>query len=177
MIVVEGPDGAGKSTMCWRLCEAFNLPLHERASHGRAGPVDNLFDWAYADVTTMADQPIAVYDRHPLLSEYVYGPIVKSRLSDGFCSTTAHNLIRMMARSVIVVLCRPPNERLAASVSDDRDMPGVSTNIERIGAAYDALKMFWPGRIVSYDYSKPHTLDEVMASCRIHVASEMRRNA
>lgn len=175
MIVIEGPDGAGKSTLAEVLSVKFNLPMHERASDSVAGPVDNLFKWAYDDVVSMPDREISVYDRHPLLSEYVYGPIVRSTLPEGFTTTTAHRLIRMMAASVLVVLCRPPSERLRSSVSDQRDMPGVSTHIERIAAAYDALKMFWPGQIVTHDFTSADSLPNVISMCRIYVAAKQSK--
>lgn len=175
MIVVEGPDGAGKSTLVRKLMTEFNLPMHERASEGVAGPVSDLFGWAHRDVVSMADQEISVYDRHPLISEYVYGPICRSTLPPGFTTSTAHALVRMMAMHALVVLCRPPSERLKASVAPERDMPGVTEHIERIASAYDALRIFWPGQILSYDYTFPEQLGPVMATCRIHVAAQRQR--
>lgn len=174
MIIVEGPDGGGKSTLVRKLTTEFNVPQHERASHGVAGPVSNLFEWAHKDVVTMPDQEISVYDRHPLISEYVYGPICRSTLPPGFTTTTAHALVRMMAPRVLVVVCRPPNSVLKAAVRPERDMPGVTEHIERIASAYDALRIFWPGITITYDYTSTMgaSLAEVMASCRIHVASE-----
>lgn len=173
MIIVEGPDGAGKTGLVRKLTIEFSLPTHERASHGVAGPVDNLFEWAHRDVVTMPEQPISVYDRHPLISEYVYGPICRSTLPVGFTTPTAHALIRMMAPRVLVVMCRPPLERLTASVTPERDMPGVTEHIERIASAYDALRMFWPGYVITYDYSNhSEDLPKVLAACRLHVAGE-----
>lgn len=172
MIVVEGPDGAGKSTLVRKLVDEFSLPVHERASEGVSGPVDNLYEWAHRDVVSMSDQPLSIYDRHPLLSEYVYGPICRSKLPPGFTTTNAHLLVRMMAPRVLVVLCRPPSERLRASVSVQRDMVGVTEHIERIASAYDALRIFWPGRVITYDYTSESSLSEVLVACRIHVATE-----
>lgn len=175
MIVLEGPDGGGKSTLAKRLVAEFGLPLHKRASDSINGPVTDLFDWAYKDVCTMPDQPLAIYDRHPLLSEYIYGPIVRSALPSGFTTTTAHALIRMMAPRVLVVMCRPLNARLIASVDASRDMPGVTERIEAIATAYDALKMFWPGQVITYDYDNPDSLGEVMSRARIHIAHERQK--
>lgn len=177
MIVVEGPDGAGKTSLVRKLTVEFNLPAHARASDSVQGPVVDLFDWAHRDVVTMPDQELSVYDRHPLISEYVYGPICRSRLPSGFVTTTAHALVRMMAPRVLVVLCRPSTERLITSVDADRDMPGVREHIARIASAYDALRIFWPGVIVSYDYANASNLDKVFSACRIHVAGERMKRA
>lgn len=173
MIIVEGPDGAGKSHLVQKLSAELHLPVHERASHGVEGPIANHYDWAHRDVVTMADQELAIYDRHPLISEYIYGPICRGILPPAFATSNAHVLVRMMAPRVLVVLCRPPNERLKSSVSVQRDMPGVTENVERIAAAYDAMRIFWPGRVVTYDYTAgPDDLNLVMAACRIQAATE-----
>lgn len=178
MIVVEGPDGSGKSSLVRKICGEFSLPAHERASEGAAGVVvQDLYEWAHRDVVTMPDQELSVYDRHPLISEYIYGPICRSALPTGFTTPNARHLVRMMARIVLVVVCRPSNERLVASVSDDRDMPGVSTNIERIASAYDAMRIFWPGQVISYDYADSDSLAQVFSLCRIHVATERSKRA
>lgn len=171
MIIVEGPDGAGKSTLVGQLAEEFNLPVHERASHGRDGPVSNLFEWAQNDVVSMPYQPLSIYDRHPLISEYVYGPICRATLPPGFATPNAQLLLRMMAPRVLVVMCKAPQERLRASVSDDRDMPGVTEHIERIASAYDGLRVFWPGQCISYDYTKPEKYSSLISLCRIYVAA------
>lgn len=175
MIIVEGPDGGGKSSLCGKLAAELGVPVHERASHGVDGPVANLFDWAYRDVLTMAEQPISIYDRHPLISEYVYGPVVRGTLPDGFVTTTAHAMIRMMAGQSLVVLCRPSNERLRSSVSAQRDMPGVTERIDEIASAYDAVRMFWPGQIITYDYTALENHWSVLSRCRIHVAREQSK--
>lgn len=172
MIIVEGPDGAGKTNLVEYLASQFDLVRHERASHGVDGPVANLFDWAYNDVCSMPDQPLAVYDRHPLISEYIYGPICRSTLPPGFVTTTAHLMIRTMAQSVLVVLCRPPTGRLVASVAPERDMPGVTEHIERIASAYDAMRMLWPGQVITYDFTQPDARAGIMGACRLHVAKE-----
>lgn len=179
MIICEGPDGGGKSTLVRQLSVEFSLPVHERAvDSAQKVMVPNLFDWAYRDVTTMPEQPLSVYDRHCMISEYVYGPICRSKLPEGFATTAAHNLVRVMAPLVLVVVCRPPNERLTSSVSASRDTREVRTHIERIAAAYDAMRVFWPGQIITYDYTsdqsdvEPPQLPRVLAACRIHVAQQ-----
>lgn len=171
MIIVEGPDGSGKSTLVRKLCVELGLPAHERASDSIKGPVDNLFEWAYHDVITMPDQPVAIYDRHPLLSEYVYGPVVRAKLPDGFTTSTAHMLVRMMAPRVFVVLCRPSSERLESSVDVSRDMAGVTERIAHVASAYDALRIFWPGQIITYDYEQPQMFQHVLSMCRLYVAT------
>jgi hypothetical protein len=182
VIIVEGPDGGGKSSLVSKLMVEFGLPLHERASEGAAGViVPDLYEWAHRDVVSMPHQPLQIYDRHPLISEYVYGPICRAALPPGFATPNAHVLVRMMAPLVLVVVCRPPNERLRASVSDQRDMPGVVEHVERIASAYDALRIFWPGRTIGYDYTtdqsdtEPPQLPKVLAACRIHVAQQLSK--
>lgn len=178
MIIVEGPDGGGKSNLVRYLSKHFDLPVHARASDSINGPVKNLFQWVIDDVSTQPEQPLSIYDRHPLISEYIYGPICRAKLPDGFTSTSAHAWIRHMAVRSLVVLCRPPNERLIASVAPERDMPGVTEHIERIAACYDAMRMFWPGRVVTYDFTaKPGeigSMETLLPYCNLHISSEKK---
>lgn len=171
MIIVEGPDGAGKSSLIEKLSETLMLPIHERASDSIKGPVPDLSVWAYQDVTTQPEQPVSIYDRHPLISEYVYGPITREFLNPNMTSTTMHLCIRMLAKQSFVIFCRPPTEEIRANVLRHEQMEGVTEHIGQIIAAYDALRMFWPGQSILYNYMDPTSFPNVLTAARLHVAS------
>lgn len=155
MIIVEGPDGAGKTTLIKQLMAQYpSIPMHDRASSsGReGGPIPNLYEWAHADVHSWSDTPLSFYDRHPLISEYIYGPVIRGSVDPRFHGTS---LRRHLARRALVIVCLPPLSVVSASLSDERDMPGVTTHIRTIWTLYASLRATWPvaSSIVFYDWT------------------------
>lgn len=173
MIVVEGMDGTGKTSLADKLCERLNVPKHKKFASSLGGPPPDLMNLLYADVVSMDEQPFSVYDRHGLISEFVYGPIVRGTLPLGFDSTTTHRLIRMLAKRVLVVWCRPPfnvaHDNLKCA--PNRDMPGVFNNAAALYHSYEGFRQYWPGDSISYDYTKPDSLGTVFNTCVLHKAN------
>lgn len=184
MLIIEGPDGSGKTGLLGNLEWTLGLPAHKRAVTSDGVPVTKgmpneargslLSTWAYNDVTTMPEQPMAIYDRHPLISEYIYGPIVRGSIDPNMLAPSMHLLIRMMAKNSLVIFCRPPNDQLVKNVgrSSSFQMNGVSENILKVAAAYDAMKMFWPGDCITHDYTNPESYLNVLTACRLHLAQK-----
>lgn len=155
MIILEGPDGGGKSTLLEALTLQYpSIPVHARASSSGAdgGPVADLYDWAAKDVSTWREQGVHFYDRHPLISEYIYGPVVRGTMDPRFLTT---GLRRKVQHRALIVMCLPPLDAVRASVSAERDMPGVTTHIDTIWHLYASLRAQLPGVAVEpYDYTK-----------------------
>lgn len=161
MIILEGPDGGGKTTLLEDLREQYpSIPVHDRASSSGAdgGPVVDLFDWVLIDVPTWSSQELSFYDRHPLVSEYIYGPIIRGTMDPRF-HTTPH--LRRLMRRALTIVCLPPLEVVRASVSAERDMSGVTTHIDAIWHSYASLRAFWSSTvgIVHYDYTRHEPVD------------------
>lgn len=186
ILIVEGPDGAGKTSLVTRLSTDLRIPVHERSANsdssathtGEVSRGANLAAWAYKDVITMPDQPFSIYDRHCLISEFVYGPITRGYLDPNMMSTTIHFLIRTMAEKCFVVFCRPPNEEITKNVSLDPVSQGVvGANGLNIAYGYDALKMFWPGQNMYYNYKddKANGYESVLTAARLHMVNWERK--
>jgi hypothetical protein len=188
MIVIEGPDGAGKTSLIKRLSNDLQIPIHERSANSDSSATlnepgvtrgANLAAWAYKDIITMPEQPFSIYDRHCLISEFVYGPIVRGYLDPNMLSTTIHFLIRRMAECTFVVFCRPSNDEITKNIKFDAVSQGVvGTNSLNLAYAYDALKMFWPGQNMSYNYQDRlgNGYESVLAACRLHRANWERKH-
>lgn len=156
MIILEGPDGGGKSILAGQLLDAFpNLEMRARSIPDKDGPRDGpeLFDWAEADVRSWWSARLGIYDRHPLVSEYIYGPIVRGCIRDPRFLTTG--LRRRLVANTLLVVCLPHLSVVRASVSDDRDMPGVAAHIDALWHAYASLRATWdrPEGLLIYDYT------------------------
>lgn len=159
MIIVEGPDGAGKTTLINRLSTDLQLPVASKfvKSSGEGSGTNDLFGEAYKDVVTMLDRPTMIYDRHPLISEYIYGPIVRGVLPPDFLSPKAHALMRMFEDQVHVIWCLPAMQICYDNVADidsAEQMEGVHSNIEAIWSMYHSMRLWWHGASSNvYDYT------------------------
>lgn len=171
MIIVEGMDGTGKSRLVARISEYFNIPIHEKASDPILGPVNNLMEWAYHDVITQPEQPLSVYDRHPLISEYIYAPVCRT-LRKEFITPAAHNLIRLCARQAFVVWCDPGYARVTHNLLENpqEQMDGVIENTGKIYDLYWSMRMFWPGQSTVYNYASTEQ-SELFNRLKHHIAS------
>jgi hypothetical protein len=181
MIIVEGPDGAGKTSLIAKMRHTLNLPVHARSANSDGSAIQstedgrgaNLSVWAYTDVTTQLDQPMSIYDRHCLISEFVYGPILRASVPVEMTGPATRLLIQMLAKQSLVVYCRPPNDILVRNCrATHQPIPGLNeqNNVLRLAAAYDAWKTNWMGQSVRFDYTNPLDFATVMSACRLHIA-------
>jgi hypothetical protein len=187
ILIIEGPDGAGKTNLVKRLSTDLRIPIHERSANSDSSATlntevsrgANLAAWAYKDVITMPDQPFSIYDRHCLISEFVYGPITRGHLDPNMLSTTVHFLIRTMAEKCFVVFCHPTNEEITKNIQlDPVSQSVVGTNGLNIAYAYDALKMFWPGQNMYYNYEDDcggGAYESVLTAARLHMVNWERK--
>lgn len=167
-IVLEGMDGSGKSGMVTRISEALKIPIHARAATSGAsgGPIRNLYEWVTDDVTSLRWQPFSVYDRHPLVSEYIYGPITRQHVDQRFFTAHCAKLLEQFAHRVLVIFCDPGPDEVFKNVLAGKHMDGVTEHASRLYYAYRSFMHTWPGnRPVVWDYTQPHTYDSVIQRC------------
>lgn len=178
MIILEGPDGGGKSTLAKRLASDLALPIHARASDSITGPVVDLFAWTLSDIETWHQQPLAIYDRHPLTSEHIYGPVVRGNTRPGFDlgNPAISQMRRYMRKHAMVVVCLPAYHVVQENVASEiAQMPGVVENIEHIYECYRMMLHIWPldSQICRYDYGagddKLTGYTSILAAAKHHV--------
>lgn len=154
MLIVEGMDGTGKSTLVKKLHENTGLPVHTRAVADQTGdPVDDLFQWAFDDVTTWDAQPLSIYDRHPLVSEYIYGPTIRGRVAKGFRSRDAALLSAKMRKDAFVVFCVTDAKTIHENLKRIPQMDGVKDHTEQLYVEYTKFIAQYSGRFAVYDYT------------------------
>lgn len=173
MIILEGPDGGGKTTLLESLIDKFpSIMRHERASEGVKGPVADLYEWAHRDVHGWHSQTLSFYDRHPLISEYIYGPTIRGTIDARFHGTP---LRRTLARRALVIVCLPPLDAVRRAVSAERDMAGVHTHIDTIWTLYASLRAQWPvsPRLLFYDYTERRLRSDDLST--VHAAIHHHR--
>src|SRR5215211_3588455 len=82
LIIVEGPDGSGKTTLIEKLASEFNFPVMPRVVNKDTEAMVDLVKWTEEDLTKGFGPRI--YDRHRLISEPIYGSVVRHEMQPGF---------------------------------------------------------------------------------------------
>lgn len=157
MIIVEGCDGSGKSTLIKNLGITDTLWMGgARVKHPTRG-----VSWAYADNVP----PVAQFGRqiqrnlHRVafdrfhISERVYGPLLRGEqvMDDDAFERVSAELRRLR---VPVILCLPPYEAAYANVTlAGRERPVYQTDAF-LRRAYDEFLALQPWATVVYDFTR-----------------------
>lgn len=158
MIVFEGPDGAGKTTLIEAFQEAFDTPVAPRVVSKDAEAMVDLQDWV--DDNLSQGFQYRIFDRHRLISETIYGPILRGTQQPGFnqLSWMGPRLYRFYELKPVIIYCLPPLEVVKANILNDPDNKVVEEKIEAIYSAYVARAaldhVFSPGIVKIWDYTR-----------------------
>ena len=153
MIIIEGPDGAGKTNLAERIHRRFGIPLAGRASHSTRGPVTELCKWVDRDLLTWGNKRLMIYDRYPLISEPIYGTLCRGSLEASFTTSWMRARINLFRNLSAVIWCLPPLDAVISNVQAADQMPGVRDNIKAIWHMYACTANSWPGPGMVYDYT------------------------
>lgn len=167
-IIVEGMDGSGKSSLVSRLSTDLGIPIHERASASLTGPVANVYDWAIRDNDSWHTQPFSIYDRHPLISELIYGPVVRQHVDPRFYSAECRAMMQRFWARHLVILCNPPIETLGRTFANsiDHQWELVTPHFMKLARLYQVLSVQYPGSMVEWDYTQPAMYETLLKVCR-----------
>lgn len=153
MLIVEGPDGSGKTRLVNRLSERLEVPIASKNSTSEGGPVQDLCDWVERDLDGRAftfasgeGRWLSIHDRYPLFSEPIYGPIVRGKLPDGWNREWYTKWIhKFRLFEPFLVVCLPPLATVLKNCLDDDtpQMPGVRDRIEAIYWMYYTHHVHW----------------------------------
>lgn len=100
-IVFEGPDGSGKSTLARHVCDTLALTLIPGAGPPREpGEIERRLA-KYLTITN------AVYDRHPAISQPIYGALRGETSSDEFIDLVS----QFYYHKPLLVYCRATDLR------------------------------------------------------------------
>lgn len=131
MIVLEGPDGGGKSTLAKDLNGSFNYPVvSSEGPEKYDGEIDERIR-RYADLYRHNKR--VIFDRHPCVSQMAYA-LMNSQ------STPAASLISAFyLNQPLLIYCRPNPGSKRHTVSGEYDTPEY---LKRVDDNYDQL-MKW----------------------------------
>jgi len=155
MIILEGPDSSGKTTLAHALSETLGIPVHhfggppESAAELRER-IDFMFD----------NKDFLIYDRIPLISEQVFSILRRQNYMNVLTNSNADH-VRLQELKPILIYCRPSDELLMAcnhqvSEHDTEDhIKAVEAHKKALLERYDhvmgsdLMPRYW-----KYDYTK-----------------------
>lgn len=161
MIIVEGPDGAGKSTLIKELRAEFRLPIADRVVSKKTEAMTDLVDWTEKNLSKGFQ--LEIFDRHRLISEPIYGPILRDKAQPGFDDIEwLHKMMFQMYHIVkpVIIYCIPDYGTVWENVRDDSDNEVVRDRIYSIWSLYltkAVTDIATYDRAVLFDYTKPFT--------------------
>lgn len=121
LIIIEGLDNSGKSTLAQKLSHQLNIPIQEGS-----GPPKTEEEFIDRVNRYLEIEPPVIFDRHPVISESIYGPIIRNK-----DIVTPSMKVRLFNSKPIIIYCDPQTRGL----EDHKIKDGES--IHHINGLYD----------------------------------------
>jgi len=170
-IIVEGPDGAGKSTLIRGLTTIYpQLEIVRNTMEDK-----QMFDlWWPQAIGESHDPDIPIHDRF-FYSELVYGPVIRGSIKAK--GTTIVRTIGQLRRDALLIYCRPMYSTITSNIRGDQ-MEGVHENIEKLVDEYDYLFSqevdYYGRRFYLYNWEATTEPDGVTETVRGYLTGELR---
>jgi hypothetical protein len=166
MIIVEGADRSGKTTLAQRLAEDTGREYMRPPKHllsSRTGPGPGLMEWWKQQLIEMPD---AVYDRSTFISD----PIYASALNKPGCASPRDNASMVEAFIVrpenVVIFCRP---REFPKFVESEQLEGLNAEMDAsIIASYDFMYYVWRllcKTTLLYDWTNYEDIHSAVLQC------------
>lgn len=159
MLIFEGPDGAGKTTLINLFRKHYpSIEVAPRVVSKDTNAMTNLQNWV--DENLASGFQFKIFDRHRLISEPIYGPLLRSHPEPGFSDLAwlRSRLRSFYAISPVIIYCLPPAEVVHMNIINDPDNSAVALRIHGIYSAYVARAALdsnlSPGITRVWDYTK-----------------------
>lgn len=169
MIIIEGMDNTGKSTLVTRLSKDLKLVLvnnQKRPAHAQEALT------YIQGVLTLARDFRVIADRWAPISEPIYGPICRN--THLFTNQDLQQQLGMTLQvNPLIIYCRPPTPRVL-DFGNQAQMDGVIDNADKLLGSYDAFMGNLVGMgftVVNYDWTIDDYTD-ILKVCHDHHLKE-----
>lgn len=147
LIIVEGMDNTGKSTLIQTLAEEFRLPTARTYKKPDSSKEIHIWDaWCNSCPHHL------ILDRHPAISDLIYGPILRGITYSGL------GLAQDVREGNFLIYCRPSIEVIEQTINDRDQLEGVVDNSRKLLHAYDYLMEELHPDVI-YDYTQKEEID------------------
>ena len=111
LVVLEGPDGSGKSSLAQKLLKGTGLPTLLVKRSGPPGDIETL-EFQARWLKDQSEQGLNVIaDRHPIISEGIYAPVVRKVP----CAYDLRDVAgALWEKGILFIYCRPDYMTLMA---------------------------------------------------------------
>ena len=169
MIILEGPDGSGKSTLGNMLLED-GIITKLILSPGRTRKNVPLLDQTMRYMKLYSRDPRTAIDRY-LFSEMVYGPILREKSK--FSKTQYMTLFQeLMLKKTTIIFCLPGVDNLKFK---EDESPLVVSKINEVynsySAFYTSVRSMYK-RIHLYNWKEPDSYDNLVSTIEKECPSE-----
>ena len=133
-IIVEGPDGSGKSTLMEHLAINYGSRVAWIAGFKHQYEEPNYVKWLTYQMTREDNGLIPMHDRL-FYSELVYQPIFRPEdmVIPGIFADSVKEILR---REAFLIYCHVPYDQLVKYATNKEQMPGVMDNLRKIYQGY-----------------------------------------
>ncbi len=165
-IIVEGVDGSGKTTLLEDLRRTVKKRYFVMLRHSCRPLTSKDAIQFYAMLSMASPELTLLVDRHPLISEPIYGPILRGK--DLLEEYSADFRLKMIQETTeTLVYCRPNTNRIVQCLASNPQLTGVEQNIMRLIGAYDLVMQQIAKstniRVIPYDWAADNALENLIA--------------
>ena len=170
MIIIEGCDSSGKSTLVRFIKE--NYQVQTVHSPGPWDSLDSLMKWCKeASNLDARFRGRLVCDRHPFFSESVYGPALRG--SSMLDAESYYSIKYDLAHHFpAVIICCPPEEVMMETYGQKAQLPKIEqlSEISKAYQAYADTLDFWPGFFTDYNYTSERSKAAILPFIELYFA-------
>ena len=173
MIVVEGPDGAGKTMLVQALASKFDVPIAPRVVSKDTEVLVDMMAWVHDNVR--AGWQRRIYDRHRLISDPIYRFIIPVKEDDFefYDYVWLSEQVEIWVKDVqpIVIFCLPDWPTVLGNLKREGDRANVDNSVviphmAKIYQDYVAAASVWRlllgDDFIHHDYTDPLSREHVM---------------
>ena len=159
MLIIEGPDGSGKTTLIGQLEERLGVTREPRAVTSSAEVIKPMGQYALDEIAKGYGRRI--YDRFNLISSPFYcmlpNPTFRDELRDQ--EWLMNTWIKFRQVGPVIIVCLPPLEVVKENCLSDDTSKVAQGDIETIYWLYHNFAAQYPWVAAVYDYTKQDITD------------------